>query len=1010
MLRRTSGEPLSNFDREQYVTFEVLINGTEVIDTCTQGIRPRPSGALPQFVADNCNRFSVVRTIVVDVIDVNDVLVDKIEYVGDLDRTERDRFTLATSGNDLIQITGLNFGTIRSSSSSSDTSANLLGEFDVRYNTIRMESTTEGGSASIEAKSYVATSCQRLSTTDNTVLQCRTAPGYGRRHRWYVFVGATHRSASGKHRSISTSTLVALSSYQPPLITGITLSRSDGMLDTAGGTVLTISGHALGTTSEWEKTKDTPVTTDQYQFFGEATLTAVSGSSSNNGGTDSSMFKIIPINQHTGMSSRCALPSALARFLQTTDSKTLILQSDVQSNVVSDTGTPLPASTYYVDVSQTLPSLDVACYTQQRWTHRGCWKYEEASASSSSSTMGTESTTDRKFIDRDESSNGGNELFDIHSKCANAAASGGRRHFAIYNGDICKYGLDLEPNFFHAGKILKSISSDECTTIGSQRVDIYELHDLGENEKERRSAMMEVYVTQIMATGTEAVTNMIKDSGIRKWSVYGRATGIADLSNIGVEPGSLDGNRLTPGSFQRVSGRQYMMSCGVTIAHTEMECVVPAGVGSDMLAFLTFGGQMSNGFLLSGYLTPVVTSVTSPASLGQTMPTVGNTVVRVVGTHLVAVAATGAAGTGTGTGSKQFSGSVVYRASIGQGGHNPTLNTKELIAKDCEIDGDGTTITCKTSAGFGKSLEWSVRRGDEQISTCSDVNNMGGTLEERSKFCSGNCMLWCDKCLDVSFFNLHPDPGGSGCPSDTSKFDRGDWDPTNSGTSTPEYLSKGCWRTWAVGSAGDTNPIPLNDAYKISVEINPSDTTLTTVKNVCARISRRKTWWGFSLRGCVLVGSSEIMCECAPVTDTPRVTSYYTFGSDSRCNTMTPSGGSISVGGLGGTIKNGARSVYSLITSTTTTTTVLGTRQRSVWTSSSLGYATPIITSVSGANNSPTLGGNTVTLRGTDMGPANAGFVGKRYMKLQLFIKKIYIFFFLILFESRTFENELLTL
>jgi hypothetical protein len=176
------------------------------------------------------------------------------------------------------------------------------------------------------------------------------------------------------------------------------------------------------------------------------------------------------------------------------------------------------------------------------------------------------------------------------------------------------------------------------------------------------------------------------------------------------------------------------------------------------------------------------------------------------------------------------------------------------------------------------------------------------------------------------------------------------------------------------GDASKTpDPTPLNPDYIISVEIDPSDTTLQTVKDVCARISRRRNWWGFSLRGCV-PGNGEISCECSPVTETPRITSYFAFGSDSKCTTTTagvgPGVGS-TAGGLGGTFVNGARSVYALAS----TTTILGTRQRSVWTSSSLGYATPTITAVSGANNSPTIGGNRVTLRGTNMGPANAGFV-----------------------------------
>ena len=114
--------------------------------------------------------------------------------------------------------------------------------------------------------------------------------------------------------------------------------------------------------------------------------------------------------------------------------------------------------------------------------------------------------------------------------------------------------------------------------------------------------------------------------------------------------------------------------------------------------------------------------------------------------------------------------------------------------------------------------------------------------------------MWCDKCIDITFFGQHP---ANECPSDTTTLEVKDWDPKDGGgTSSPEYISMGCWKT---------NKKPVEFLSYIYVAVEDTDVVLTPVKKACGRIARRKQWWGFSLRECKRE-NGVMICECASVT------------------------------------------------------------------------------------------------------------------------------------------------
>ena len=414
---------------------------------------------------------------------------------------------------------------------------------------------------------------------DNTVLECITARGIGRRHQWYVFIDS--------HRSNTLSTLATTSSYRAPNIYNIEIENSD-RLRTEGGTNITIEGTDLGTTAEWNTVAINPTTgtvgtpssipkeTNTYQYFGEATMKFLSSSSDS-----SSTFEILPTARHASLSSRCSLPSALTRFVQGQNTKTIVVQAEANGAI--------PAATHIVYLNgATTKESKTACYTSQRWKNRGCFEYNILA----SNDMSSESSTDTRYIDKLATDL---TRADIRAKCATAAEHNGRKYFGIYNGNICKFGTPLENEFFYT-KNLKSFDSSSCFRDSSGNVDIFELHADNPSgsttaTKAQRSAMTSTYITEVTATG--AANTNLKLDGTRVWSVYVRATGIVDMSNIGVKSGPIEsrGTRRFPNGFSIESGTEKSLSCHTITNHTKLKCYVPAGLGTDFNVWSTLGGQ-----------------------------------------------------------------------------------------------------------------------------------------------------------------------------------------------------------------------------------------------------------------------------------------------------------------------------------------------------------------------------------------------------------------------------------
>jgi hypothetical protein len=270
--------------------------------------------------------------------------------------------------------------------------------------------------------------------------------------------------------------------------------------------------------------------------------------------------------------------------------------------------------------------------------------------------MSSESSTDTRYIDKLATDL---TRADIRAKCATAAEHNGRKYFGIYNGNICKFGTTLENEFFYT-KNLKSFDSSSCFRDSSGNVDIFELHadnPSGSNTatKAQRSAMTSTYITEVTATG-DANTNLKLD-GTRVWSVYVRATGIVDMSNIGVKSGPIEsrGNRRFPNGFSIESGTDQALSCHTITNHTKLKCYVPAGLGTDFNVWSTLGGQSSNNINIKGYAAPLIESISSTTNtinVGNNMPTRGNTMISINGKNF-----------GNGEIGSIFTGEIIYSAN-----------------------------------------------------------------------------------------------------------------------------------------------------------------------------------------------------------------------------------------------------------------------------------------------------------------------------------------------------------
>ena len=908
-LKRASQSALPSFDFEQFVQFDVTVQGNETADTCSVGVRPRPGGDLPQFNETNCNRFSIEHVLSVRVVDTNDVLLDSVRYAGPLKRALRDRYNLNTSGGDLMNITGLNFGPVLEST--------LYSNITAYYDTVN----TRGGNAGAFSV-YTAAACKRVSPTDNTIIQCLTTAGVGTKHQWQVRIGSTHRNV---HASRSMNPLNTQSGYLAPVVKNVKILGGVESLDPMGGTKVKITGQHLGTVEMWNtvdvieshlQTRSSGALFPpnrpgfQYASFGEATLSLSynAGSAADKDG----VFQLNPLVMHKSANDRCAIPSALSNFLDMSTTSRIILYAPATADVA--------AEIFDINVQAISSESNTACFTAMQWRHRGCWASSFGPADHQG--LSVESSIDRRILDKETSE----VRDDIRHKCATAAEKNGQRMFAIYGGNICKFGSDLENNFFYASNNQNSDALCLFPAI-TGALDIYELRTTRGTASTRDSPMAKSFAYSVQASAL--AYDAFSANPSRVWGVYARASGIADMSNVGVQntPLARKVSRERPHGFRVISGEHLSLYCAMTgrLPGTELTCYAPPGTGYDYLAWITVAGQSSNAFDLGAYAAPEISLIDSGALEWDTR-----------GGSLVTLEVKNIGNFEKGTG---YLGSVVYYAESDK-------HTKTFQASDCTILEVGKSIQCRAVPGFGESLTWKTSLGKGRLRKCTDENVAGAAALKIREKCSGNCVMWCDKCVSSSFLTNNP----TGCPATDvgrTNLPMNVWDPVDGGgTSTPAYTHKGCWK--------NKDPAIVAEAV-IEVVAKASDTDLRQVKDACARKARRESWWGFALRGCVH-GSSVVNCECRGTVATPPITSYFAIGPSASCTE-----------GKFGAMDGSASSVYSI--------DGLGRMQSSQGKNSSVSYARPQIKDVVGANNSATVGGNKIVLSGTNFGPADSGFL-----------------------------------
>lgn len=170
----------------------------------------------------------------INVIDVNDVTIDKIVV-------QTSSSTLSTGGGEKVKITGTNFGAVWSGSLEpilEVTYTNPLAPVDASSND--PTSPTGTGSAGINTI-FTAQNCVRNNTVTtfvaNTEIICDAAPGFGNNQIWTVKITG---SSEGQKTSISQT------SYSYPVITSVAISGGANTMNTLGGESVLLTGTNMG--------------------------------------------------------------------------------------------------------------------------------------------------------------------------------------------------------------------------------------------------------------------------------------------------------------------------------------------------------------------------------------------------------------------------------------------------------------------------------------------------------------------------------------------------------------------------------------------------------------------------------------------------------------------------------------------------------------------------------------------------------------------------------------------
>jgi hypothetical protein len=147
-----------------------------------------------------------------------------------------------------------------------------------------------------------------------------------------------------------------------------------------------------------------------------------------------------------------------------------------------------------------------------------------------------------------------------------------------------------------------------------------------------------------------------------------------------------------------VDGNDFLAAnCVTSVAHYELTCLTVVGAGAQLKWLVQIDGQL-NTDPSTDYSPPLITGISGPGAFNAHTDGGDNVII-----------------TGTNFATNEWLTSVTY----GQSG-------TENKAVDCQVTVNHTEITCRTSSGTGRKLKWIVTvRGQSSPTSCCDAQGNG---------------------------------------------------------------------------------------------------------------------------------------------------------------------------------------------------------------------------------------------------------------------------------------------
>jgi hypothetical protein len=567
-IDRTSVRNLySWFDAELYKEMNVFFRLEEASDVC--------NSAQSQYIGTPCIRHTILFTVKMNIVDINDVVVHAVKYNKTLSM-ENDQHVLNTKGGEKIALHGFNFGSVDKSNDENVT---------VAYGTVVDQQS--------RTHTYAPT-CIKPDGHDNNneVLICDTTPGLGSHHTWSVKYG-THVSEP----SLETT------SYRAPLITGVTVSNSGG-LDTSGAesNTITFTGKNLGSSNssnEWS----TPVSTAKMDYIGLGQLTRLS----------QNVYRVNQASTPKHKNNRCGLGMNLAAFAgpQLVNKVSVRLKcSGGQSEVENVPCTQIFTGTVdqvYGDLSN--DNERSACQQETRWIHRGCYDTNGFSLDFQNNIHKSEPS---QSFNSEPLKSDSSSAVDAIEKCAAQARLQGQSYFVVFKNGLCQFLPNDVESGFRSVPAHTNVPCNDDFNGETDQVDVFEILGLKGDSINAINEGSQIFygeTSYIKLTLDEDIGNVPLSQefeifmGVKSW-----------LSSSNLYPGNqvspLSNTRDKPGNYD-IAGGQFInwrhtlcdnfndRNCGCKYSESGGDDVItctnaPAGVGARYLVTMNVGGQVSN--------------------------------------------------------------------------------------------------------------------------------------------------------------------------------------------------------------------------------------------------------------------------------------------------------------------------------------------------------------------------------------------------------------------------------